>query len=147
MTANLKITIPSDLNLISPLRQFVAQVLREHGFDEEAVHDVEIALSEALTNVIEHNYQLTGSYRLDVTCIIARDKCTIEVHDEGRAFDPTTVEVPPIQEQRTKRDYHLGMMYIRRCVDELHYTAIPGGNTLTMVKYRSAAKARLSRND
>lgn len=136
MNVSIKLSLPSDMTLISTIRQFVGQVVRERGFEEEAAHDVEIALSEALTNVVEHGYPPNPAHRVDVACDIDLDKCLLTLRDEGKVFDPLTAKIPPITEQRRERDFHLGTFYIKRCMDEIHYSSRGGVNTLVMTRFR-----------
>ena len=139
---SIHLSLPSDMGLISSIRQFVGQVVREQGFGEEDAHDVEIALSEALTNVVEHGYPPHNTaFRVDVACEIDGQKCVLTLHDEGKVFDPVSATIPPISEQRRERDFHLGTFYIRRCMDDVHYTTRDRKNTLTMTKFRGSRRA------
>ncbi len=138
---SIHLSLPSDMELISSIRQFVGQVARKQGFGEEDAHDVEIALSEALTNVVEHGYPPHNTaYRVDVTCEIDASKCVLILHDEGKVFDPVSATIPPISEQRRERDFHLGTFYIRRCMDDVHYATRAQKNTLTMTKFRGGGR-------
>lgn len=143
---SIRLSMPNNLALVSSIRQFIGQVVREQGFPDEPAHDIEIALSEALTNVVEHGYPpQTQAYRIDVSCEIDHHKCVLTLHDEGKVFDPATAEIPPIAQQRRTRDFHLGTFYIKRCMDDIHYTShAQRGNTLTMTKFRSAKTSRLA---
>lgn len=144
MSVSIKLSMPSNLALVSPIRQFIGQVVREEHFGEEGAHDIEIALSEALTNVVEHGYpKQASSYRIDVVCEIDAQKCVLILKDAGKVFDPVSAKIPPIHQQRRDRDFHLGTFYMKRCMDDLKYVSrAADGNVLTMTKFRNARHAR-----
>jgi len=142
----IRLSMPNEMGLVSPIRQFLGHVVREQGFGEEPAHDIEIAVSEALTNVVEHGYPPPPAvHRIDVECEVDAQRCVITLRDEGKVFDPVTAPIASISEQRRERDFHLGTLYIRRCVDEIHYATRDGRNTLTLIRYRERARQTASR--
>ena len=93
-----------------------------------------LAVEEAVTNVIRYAYgDGEGLIRLTAAC---RDgNLVFELRDSGQAFDPTQVpeaDVTLPAEERTPGG--LGLLLVRRIMDEVRYQRTDGENRLTLVK-------------
>lgn len=82
--------------LIPTARMFAATVARQHGYPEEGVLDLKIAISEACTNAVTAHRGSGIHDSVRITAQANSSDITYEITDAGRGFDytaedPTTV--------------------------------------------------------
>jgi serine/threonine-protein kinase RsbW len=127
--------------MLSAICEFVTAAARDAGLCEHAVYDVQIAVDEACSNIIEHAYGGEGRGSIECTCRVNHRGLTIVLLDQGRPFDPQRATDPDLccsLQDRTEGG--LGLYFIRRLMDQVHFEFSPGsGNVLTMSKLRKAA--------
>ena len=52
---------PGDIGYLHRIREFIAGMATEAGIDQHEIDNIELAVDEACTNVIEHGYALDDS--------------------------------------------------------------------------------------
>ena len=62
-----ELTIAADYSLLDEARELVHRTSRELGFEEAAIHDIRVAVTEALANAIEHGRASDGLIHLRLT--------------------------------------------------------------------------------
>ena len=90
-------TLPGDVNAISPVVERVMGVVNEMGCAAGREFEIELALREALANAIEHGSGHDPSK--EVQCCVACDKARgmlIVVRDPGPGFDPSSIPSPVV---------------------------------------------------
>lgn len=130
---------PPKAQFVALARLALTGVCRTHGFADDDIADLKLAITEACSNSIRHAYSdvQIDSETVDVTYAVAGDRLTIEVSDRGRGFDwtgPTEDEMP---------EGGLGISIIQAVCDEFEVRR-PGdgqGATLVLTKLRSAERA------
>src|SRR5215210_4220987 len=80
----LTLSFPRDEMSIPVARHIVKAALENVGVEDECVHDVEVALSEACGNVLQHS---GPGDQYEVNVELADQTCSIRVIDTGRGFD------------------------------------------------------------
>ena len=88
-------TLPADVNAISPVVEKVMQIVTEMGCASGREFEIELALREALANAIEHGSGNDPSK--EVECCVACDHARgmlIVVRDPGPGFDPASIPSP-----------------------------------------------------
>jgi anti-sigma regulatory factor (Ser/Thr protein kinase) len=142
MAVERTLTVPGRFESLARISEFVTQVARDAGFDEDEVFHVQMAVDEACSNVIEHAYG--QGVRGDITLICSDAQAgdlRIDIHDRGKPFDPDTVPSPQIAEGAVDLDDMkaggLGLFFMRKLMDEVTFRFDKQtGNQLTMVKRR-----------
>lgn len=120
---------------IPTITQFVADAAEAALLDEDAVFHCQMAVDEACTNVIEHAYGENPNSNFEITCAVEPGKCTIEIVDQGKRFDPTSVPPPEISQNLDDiRPGGVGIHLIKQLMDEVRFEYTGRGNTLTLVK-------------
>lgn len=131
------ITLTADLDALAKISAFITAAAERCGLDERATWQVQLAVDEAATNVIQHAYDLEhpGDITLGWSCESSR--FVITLRDRGRQFDPDSVPAPDISSPLEERQVGgLGLYLITRLMDEVRFDFHPQeGNVLTMVKY------------
>lgn len=127
---------------LAGIGQFVRGEAQQAGLDDAAVYQVEMAVDEACSNIIEHAYGGEGKGNIDCTCRCEADSLVIVLADEGKSFDPEQIKPPDLQAELEDRESHgLGLFFIREWMDQVEFKFLPSvGNVLTLVKYRGGKK-------
>ena len=87
MEIKLTLALPRDEVSVPVIRQTLRASLQVLGIDADVVSDIELALTEACTNVLDH---AQGGEEYEVSAGIAGSMCVIEVVDRGADhFDAT----------------------------------------------------------
>ena len=120
------------LALVGSIAECLARGLASYSGDrEDLAFQLNLALTEAVVNAIEHGSSEGSPAALRV-CIDIDDKLlSIRVYDNGQGFDLDDLgTADPVGLQETGR----GMFLIRSLMDSVTYRATPSGNVLEMHK-------------
>ena len=125
MQLTLSLCLPRDHLTVPVARRIVRSSMEVIGVDDECVSSIEIALSEACTNVLKHSgpgdeYEV----RVDLNDEVA----SIEVVDKGHGFDSTSLlgdeRVAPTEERGR------GIELMRALVDTVRFESKPAEGTI-----------------
>jgi serine/threonine-protein kinase RsbW len=132
---------PGRYESLASIGQFVRAQALQSGLDEKAVYQVEMAVDEACSNIIEHAYGVETEGEISLTCRNSTEGLTVILRDSGKPFDPKTVNSPELTAELEERESHgLGLFFIREWMDQVQYDYTPGvGNILTMFKRRKTS--------
>jgi len=121
-------TVPADVRYLQTVCAFVSGIAAIAGMDKDAVNRLEVAVDEACTNVVRHGYENDDSQSYTVRCIVQPGVFTVEILERGRPFDPALLRVPDLNASVEDRPIGgLGMVFIRKLVDDMSYTTEPDG--------------------
>jgi len=127
------LVISSRVEQIDEARRWLAGHA-EGALDPESIQEVEIALTEALSNVIRHSYEGDPDQTVEISLSIDADKLTLAVTDRGRGFDPATYVQPSLDEP-AEGGYRVLLM--EQLMDAVCHERSPDGkSTLVLVKDR-----------
>jgi serine/threonine-protein kinase RsbW len=127
--------IMAKLEHLAEIYGFVRDTAATLSLDSADAYDLQLAVDEAVTNIIIHGYQGRGG-KIEIEIEQDGDTLVVRLRDEAPPFDPTTVPPPdltrPLAEQSPGgRGIHL----MRQVMDEaIHQVTAGGGNELTLVK-------------
>ena len=126
---------------LAAIDRFVADAARHAGFDNCAVYQVQLAVDEACSNIIEHAYGGESQGVIECTRRIQDGDLTVVLRDYGRPFDPTSVPEPDVEADLEDRpEGGLGLYLISRIMDEVTFDFdSETGNVLTLVKRKEAS--------
>ncbi|HEY9756835.1 MAG TPA: ATP-binding protein [Oculatellaceae cyanobacterium] len=98
--------------------------------------DVQLAVDEALTNIITHAYEGQIGGQITIRCkLTAPKEFTVQLCDNGTPFDPQTVADPDVEAALEDRKIGgLGIYFIKRYIQTVKYSANGKDNKLTMTK-------------
>jgi serine/threonine-protein kinase RsbW len=125
-----RLCLPRDGASVPVVRHLCRDTLRDLGVSNDCLADVEVAVTEACTNVLQHATGATEQYEVAVS--ISGRKCEIRVEDSGAAFNHAGIGVEAAGvHAETGRGVHL----MRALVDRLEYSSVPhDGTILHLVK-------------
>jgi serine/threonine-protein kinase RsbW len=124
----LVVDLPCGKKSLGRARHKVVKFASEHGFSAEA-EDVALATQEALKNVIQHACPADNNMHFE--CVATDGELIIDVTDEGRGFDTSTLEHGPIPPMAL---HGRGVQLIRGLMDEVRITSDQEGTLVHMEK-------------
>ena len=125
----------NDINQLPQLNAFMDDVCKAMGFDDVVTMQMNLALEEAVVNVINYAYPegTIGTVNIEAQANDVRLKFTIS--DSGKWFDPTTVPTADTTLSAEERSIGgLGIFLVRQLMDSVNYERIGGFNVLTLRK-------------
>ncbi|MFH1084612.1 MAG: ATP-binding protein [Chloroflexota bacterium] len=132
-TEQVQLSFQADIKYLG-LAAAVVQELCEltPGLSLSAVYNIQLAVDEALVNIIEHAYGGRPGGVVEMSGEIQRDRLVITLCDRGASFDPTQV---PLPDPSAPRAHGFGMYLMRKLMDEVSYTREPSGrNCVRLIK-------------
>ena len=136
------LTIPGQLSSLSAVTDFFTRAGRHAGFDDQSIYDIQLAVDEAFSNIIEYAYDGGSDQPIECTYQISNDSVTMTLHDYGTPFDPASVPEPDLlADLQSRTTGGLGVFIIHRLMDCVEFDCGESkGNTLTMVKSRGTPR-------
>lgn len=127
--------INSDLTELPRVRAFVRDLCQQN-FDlatvEEELCQVELAITEAVANIIIHAYQRKPDRKIRIKLDLFVNRLSIRLYHRGQTFDPKLVEPTNLD---TPRENRMGLHIIRESMDQVkYYSAEHGENCVHMIK-------------
>ena len=128
------ITLPNDIATISQLSEFVETVCEEKGLDMALTMNLNLALEEAVVNVMSYAYpDSQGDVKVDI--MIDDQKVVSILTDSGIPFDPTTKDDVDTTLSADERPIGgLGIFLVRQIMDSINYERVGKQNVLTLIK-------------
>jgi serine/threonine-protein kinase RsbW len=120
----LTLALPRDEFSVPVARRVLSRSLEVLGVDEQVVADIELALTEACTNVLDHAAD-TDEY--EVSAGIDGTVCVIEVIDRGGGFDSST---KGLADAEPSAEDGRGIQLMRALVDKVTFTSRPQVGTV-----------------
>lgn len=121
------------------IRNFIAGIAGEMGFDRQHINQIELIVDEACSNVIQHAYKNGNCREKTIRVSVKKHpgKIEIAIADRGDGFDPAAVKSPNLEEYQKKMIVGgLGLYLIKKFSDEVQFNIRPGvRNEVRMVKF------------
>ena len=129
------ILLHNDVRQIPQLASFVETIAAEMGLEQGLTMSLNLALEEAVTNIILYAYPEGADGLVDVEALLGDSRLTFVVSDSGKAFDPTSVPAADISSPLKERPVGgLGIHMVRSIMDSVRYERRDGKNILTLIK-------------
>ncbi len=119
------------LNLIGSIGEHIAKGLENYSGDKNALaYHLNLVLTEATTNAIEHSNIDDPKDTVRITIHIYDHELVIKVYDHGQGFDLESVEAPDDDLKENGR----GLFFIRKLMDSVEYIQKQDCNVLEIRK-------------
>ena len=129
------ITLPNDIEKVPLLAEFVDEVCEIVGFDMSTTMGINLALEEAVVNVMSYAYQPGTTGNVNIEAIANETRLKFIISDWGTPFDPTAEkEVDTTLSAEERPIGGLGIHLVRQIMDSINYERIDGMNVLTLRK-------------
>jgi serine/threonine-protein kinase RsbW len=133
----IELRLPSKLGYERVAMDAAASIASRMGFETDRVSALKTAVSEAVTNAIEHGNQHDEAMKVVVLLTVRGDELIVSVTDQGhKTIDEAYVNRVPKISEAMKRDDKggWGIWLIQELMDEVEFTTAPsGGNQVRMV--------------
>ena len=127
----LTLCLPRDAASVPLSRRVASELLKSVGFHTEDVGDVELAMTEACSNVLRHS-GAGDEYDLHLT--VDGSTVVIEIEDKGPGF-PEHLSQLGTDDADTEAETGRGIQLMRALVDDLRFERAPNdGAVVRMVR-------------
>lgn len=128
-------TFPGRFESLAQIAEYVRLEAKAAGLSYKETFELETAVDEAVSNIIEHAYGGEGIGEIQCQCNRIEDGLEIILEDSGKPFDPSCVPVPDLNAQLKNRKNHgLGYFLMCQMMDEVHFEFLDNKNKLTLIK-------------
>ncbi|MBS4219434.1 anti-sigma B factor RsbW [Bacillus sp. FJAT-49711] len=135
----IEMKIPAMPEYVGVIRLTLSGIASRMGFTYDLIDDLKIAVSEAITNAVQHAYKKDEGGEIVVGFGLYQDRLEVMVADSGKSFDLNKArdEMGPYNENSQiefLREGGLGLYLIESLMDEvkIHHNE---GVTVFMTKY------------
>jgi len=135
-----EITVPAQMSYLIQVREFIEHIGKRYRFDDKLVNSFKLVIDEACTNIIRHGYRDIKNGEITIKAIVRRLSLTILIIDQGRSYDPSKAATPDLGKYvDIGKKGGLGIMMMRKLMDDLQYSVTERGNEFRLTKYRENA--------
>ena len=130
------LVLHNDIQQIPQLADFVETIAHEKHLSQSMAMGINLALEEAVSNVILYAYPKETDGLVDVEAILRKDSLEFIIVDSGMPFDPTAAPEIDINLPAEERAIGgLGIHLVRELMDSVSYERKHEKNYLKMIKY------------
>jgi serine/threonine-protein kinase RsbW len=129
----IRLRIPAKPEYITLCRLALTGLAQLRPIGDDAMADLKLALTEAVSNSVRHAYGPAGDGHVDVRFELTAERLFVEILDDGEGFDP---DEAPSFDGDDLSEGGLGIQIIRTIADDLEIESAPGqrGSRLRFVK-------------
>lgn len=127
MQVTVRFELPRDAVTVPILRRLCGRSLEVVGAEESVIEDVELALTEACANVLDH---VDAGSSFEVLVGFDEQRAFLDVVDHGGGFDPELIAAPGPDAESGR-----GLALMRALMDSVRFdTAVGSGTTVHLEK-------------
>jgi serine/threonine-protein kinase RsbW len=132
-----EIHLPSMTKHLNAIRLLCCTLAESMGFARRDSETTALAVEEALTNVIEHSYHGEEGKKMQVIFEMEGDKFTVRILHTGDQIDNSQFFLVDDLDHfyKQKKRGGLGVLIMKKCMDEVIFKSGPDQNECYMVKY------------
>lgn len=120
---------------LARVADFIADAAKKGQLTQRQSDDVQMAVDEAVTNVMEHAYANRGDGAIWIKCRVDEKTFVVEIRDTGKAFDVKKVKKPNVKSPLSERTIGgLGIFFMKKLMDKVEFTHDRAGNLTRMTK-------------
>ena len=127
--------IPSSKNKLRLMRKFVTDVLKVHNVSDIEINMMVLAVDEVCANIIIHGHPTDDVSEVKLAISLQKGGVWFEIIDQGNAFDIVSYQEPEIEDLvKNKNKGGIGIMLVKKIMDDIQFKSTPSQNTLTLYK-------------
>lgn len=136
MKGVMRLLIPACLENVRLAGAVTNRIVEEIVDSEVERYRLELAVVEALTNVVKYGYSGRDDGNIELQISHDREYLEFSIIDDGAPFDPSQAKVVHLDPQDLDGlpERGMGILLIREAVDDLTYSRKDGKNYLTLRK-------------
>jgi serine/threonine-protein kinase RsbW len=132
------VVLPRDEVTVPLIRHIVRDSLLKIGATRDCVGDIELALTEACSNVLNHAKANPSEYSVSVN--VDDHACEIRITDSGAGFDAASIGIAPDTAESGR-----GITLMKALVDDLKFVSNNKGTVVHLTKTLQLADDSLMR--
>ena len=130
-----QLILNNNIEEIASLSAFLNEIAEELNLSMTDSFNINLALEEAVTNVIMYAYPKEEEHDFAVNVQHVDNQLIFNIIDSGKEFDPTVQPEADVTLSLEERPIGgLGIFLIRKIMKTVEYHRIDGKNVFTMVK-------------
>lgn len=130
-----RLVLRNDIKQIDRLTEFIDMIAQKTGIDPDLTLSINLALEEAVANVIQYAYPEGTEGEIKVDASARKDSIRFTISDTGQEFDPTATPEADISLGLEDRQIGgLGIHLVRKIMDRVSYKREDDKNILTLTK-------------
>jgi anti-sigma regulatory factor (Ser/Thr protein kinase) len=143
VTAQAHLKLRADAGAISRVEAFVAAFAAQHGICNDDRARALILLEELITNLLNYGYpDRTQPGAAEVVLLVKEGRLTIELIDDGGAFDPFAAPAPDFSQPLEARSPGgLGLHIVRVLTERRDYSRVNDRNVTRLTLHLGAPAA------
>lgn len=123
---------------VSRAAAWLDNLLDGAGLSPRVIATLQVALDEVLNNILVHGYADLEAHKIEVRSTANNATVTLEFFDDGIPFDPTQHQALPASgDNASAAPGGLGLLFVRRLMDDVAYERQGDRNHLTLRKFAS----------
>lgn len=127
--------ITSDMANLERVAEFIADIARKSHMSQRQSDDVQMAVDEAVTNVMEHAYAGQSEGIIFIKCRVDARQFFVEIRDTGKSFEYKKLKKPNTKSPLSERSIGgLGVFFMKKLMDKVEFTRDQAGNVTRMTK-------------
>ena len=135
MSTHKTVRITNQRDQIDNVRKFFDDYSKENKLTEKTVHDIQMALDELLTNIVNYGYEDSDEHQIDVHFGINNNAVNVEIVDDSKPYNILEQENPDISLSVDDKPIGgLGIFLIKKLMSNVDYYTENGKNHLVMTK-------------
>ena len=135
MSTHKTVRITNQRDQIDTVRKFFDDYSKDNKLTEKTVHDIQMALDELLTNIVNYGYEDTDEHQIDIHFGVNDDAVKVEIVDDSKPYNILEQENPDISlSVEDKPIGGLGIFLIKKLMSNVDYYTEEGKNHLVMIK-------------
>ena len=129
------LTLQNNLSELNTLATAVESFAEQAEFDMKTQFNLNLTLDELVTNIITYAYTDEDLHQIEIRLSYDNNLLSIQLTDDGQAFDPTTVQAPEMNNDLEQREIGgLGIHFVKKLMDKMEYQRADNKNHLTLEK-------------
>ncbi|MCB1059283.1 MAG: ATP-binding protein [Calditrichaeota bacterium] len=127
------LNIPSSVDQIEKVDDFVESCAVRLGFNEDALADIGICVTELVMNAIVHAHKEQIEIPVEIQVSCREDGLMVSVRDYGPGFE--TAAIPdPTSPENILEDHGRGILIVRAMMDDVKVTRLHDGMKIEIFK-------------
>ena len=130
------LTVPARTEYIDKINDFVGQELEAYDCSAKVQMQIELAIEEIFVNIASYAYHpVEGEAEIRCEVLEAPLRVVIQFLDNGKPYDPLAKDDADTSvEALEEREGGLGILLVKKAMDDVQYAYRDGKNILTILK-------------
>ncbi len=131
-----KLDIACKKDHLREVRRFVSDILAQNHYPDAESNKVILAVDEICANLIIHSNDCDPNEKLQLQIDYNTKQIVFEISDHGKGFDLSEYREPSMEDLiRAKRKGGVGLLLVKRIMDDIQFLQQSGKNVCRLTKY------------